>query len=46
MFDAIQTLVHTHIDWSLGGGMIWLTCGLMVVAVPLTIGAVMDLVQT
>lgn len=46
MIDAIQTLVHTHIDWSLGGGMIWLASGLVVVAVPMTIGAVMDLVQT
>jgi hypothetical protein len=46
MIDAIQTLVHTHIDWSLGGGMIWLISGLVVVAVPMTIGAVMDLVQT
>ena len=46
MIDAIQTLVHTHIDWSLGGGMIWMISGLAVVAVPMTIGAVMDLVQT
>jgi hypothetical protein len=46
MVDAIQALVHTHIDWSLGVGMIWLTCGLVVVVVPLTVGAVMDLVQT
>lgn len=46
MIDAIQTLVHAHIDWSLGGGMIWLISGLVVVAVPLAIGAVMDLVQT
>ena len=46
MIDAIQTLVHAHIDWSVGGGMIWLVSGLCVVAIPLTIGAVMDLVQT
>ena len=46
MIDAIQTLAHANIDWSAGAGMIWLTCGLVVVAVPLTIGAVMDLVRT
>ena len=46
MIDAIQTLAHANIDWSAGAGMIWLTCGLAVVAVPLTIGAVMDLVRT
>jgi hypothetical protein len=46
MIDAIQTLAHANIDWSVGGGMIWLVSGLCVVAIPLTIVAVMDLVQT
>jgi hypothetical protein len=46
MIDAIRTMAHANIDWSLGGGMIWLISGLVVVAVPLTIGAVMDLVRT
>lgn len=46
MIDAIRTLAHANIDWSAEAGMIWLTCGLAVVGISLTIMAVMDLVQT
>lgn len=42
IIDNLLTLSHTHIDWSLGAGMIWLVggfCALCLIAVGTALAA-------
>ena len=45
IIENLSILAHSHIDWSVDGGMIWLVSGLLIVGIPLAIAAVADLLS-
>lgn len=42
IIENLSILAHSHIDWSVNGGMIWLVSGLLIVGISMAIVAIAD----